>query len=119
MKPKLFQARLFCGAALGIGPTLGLAAATFSDANWTTLGSGMGGPSPSVYALAVSGSDLYVGSGFKTAGGIAATNIAKWNGSSWTNLGSGTNGFENGPVGVVGGAGNGGGAGGEGARGGG
>ena len=46
-----------------------------------------------MYALAVSGSsDLYAGGDFTTAGGIAATNIAKWNGSSWGPLGSGLNG---------------------------
>jgi hypothetical protein len=42
-----------------------------------------------VFALAVSGSDVYAGGNFKTAGGGAATNIAKWNGSSWSALGSG------------------------------
>ena len=30
--------------------------------------------------------------GIITAGGIAATNIAKWNGSSWSAVGSGMNG---------------------------
>jgi hypothetical protein len=59
------------------------------------LGSGMGGnggdPPPSVSALAVSGSNLYAGGGFTTAGGSAANSIAKWNGSSWTALGSGMN----------------------------
>ena len=44
-----------------------------------------------VYALAVSGSDLYAGGAFTTAGGSAAKNIAKWNGSSWSALGSGMN----------------------------
>jgi hypothetical protein len=44
-----------------------------------------------VFALAVSGSDLYAGGDFTTAGGGAATNIAKWNGSSWSALGSGMN----------------------------
>src|SRR2546428_298829 len=36
-------------------------------------------------------SDLYAGGAFTTAGGSAATNIAKWNGSSWSQLGSGLN----------------------------
>src|SRR5206468_9775503 len=36
-------------------------------------------------------SDLYVGGGFTTAGGTPAKHIAKWNGSSWTALGSGVN----------------------------
>jgi hypothetical protein len=44
---------------------------------------------PVVLALAVSGSDLYAGGEFTTAGGISAANIAKWNGSSWSALGSG------------------------------
>ena len=42
-----------------------------------------------VYALAVSGSTLYAGGDFTTAGGSAANNIAQWNGSSWSALGSG------------------------------
>ena len=40
-------------------------------------------------ALAVSGSDLYAGGCFTTAGGSAANHIAKWDGSSWSALGSG------------------------------
>jgi hypothetical protein len=50
----------------------------------------MGGSYPYVFALAVSGSTLYAGGAFTTAGGSAATNIAQWNGSSWSALGSGT-----------------------------
>ena len=42
-----------------------------------------------VNALAVSGTNLYAGGYFTTAGGVAATNIAQWNGSSWSALGSG------------------------------
>src|SRR6266704_258792 len=45
-----------------------------------------------VGALAVSGSDLYAGGVFTTAGGSAANRIAKWNGNSWSALGSGMNG---------------------------
>ena len=40
----------------------------------------------------MSGSDLYAGGDFTTAGGSAANYIAKWNGSSWSALGSGMNG---------------------------
>jgi hypothetical protein len=46
----------------------------------------------SVYALAASGSNVYAGGFFTNAGGIAANYIAKWNGSSWSVLGSGMNG---------------------------
>jgi hypothetical protein len=45
-----------------------------------------------VDALAVSGSGLYAGGYFTMAGGSAATHIAKWNGSSWSALGSGVGG---------------------------
>jgi hypothetical protein len=44
-----------------------------------------------VYAVAVSGTDFYVGGIFTTAGGASENYIAKWNGSSWTALGSGMN----------------------------
>jgi hypothetical protein len=37
----------------------------------------------------VSGSDVYVGGSFTTAGGNPANYIARWNGSSWSALGSG------------------------------
>ncbi|MBP7951227.1 MAG: hypothetical protein KA004_16370, partial [Verrucomicrobiales bacterium] len=50
--------------------------------------SGMNG---TVEALAVSGSDLYAGGNFTTAGGTSANRIAKWNGSAWSALGSGVN----------------------------
>ena len=45
---------------------------------------------PHVYALASSGTDLYVGGWFATQGGDL--NLAKWNGSDWSGLGSGVNG---------------------------
>ena len=37
----------------------------------------------------VLGSDVYVGGKFDFAGGIGATSIAKWDGTSWSSLGSG------------------------------
>jgi hypothetical protein len=61
----------------------------FSDADWVSLGSVMGSPYLDVHALAVSGTDLYAGGRFTTAGGVPATNIAKWNGSAWSALGAG------------------------------
>jgi trimeric autotransporter adhesin len=43
-----------------------------------------GGDYSVVTALAVSGNDLYAAGTFTTAGGNAANNIAKWDGSSWS-----------------------------------
>jgi hypothetical protein len=62
---------------------------TLSDADWVSLGSALGGP---VYALVISGADLYAGGSFTNAGGVSANCIAKWNGSSWSALGSGMSG---------------------------
>jgi hypothetical protein len=45
-----------------------------------------------VYALAVlPNGDLVAGGGFSTAGGVAASYVARWNGTSWSPLGSGMN----------------------------
>jgi hypothetical protein len=65
--------------------------AKWNGSVWSALGSGMGGgPNPPyVHALAVSGTNLYAGGKFTTAGEVAVHYIAKWNGSAWSSLGSG------------------------------
>jgi hypothetical protein len=45
-----------------------------------------------VYALAVSGGNVYAGGRFSSAGYYTAYNVAKWHGSSSSALGSGTSG---------------------------
>jgi hypothetical protein len=47
----------------------------------------------SVLALAVSGNDVYAAGTFNAAGDIPAQHLARWNGSSWSSLGMGTDGF--------------------------
>ena len=59
---------------------------------WSALGSPTNGVNFDVYAIAVSGSNVYVGGQFTQAGGSSANYIAKWNGSSWSALGSGMDG---------------------------
>ena len=66
---------------------------TFSDADWIGLGVGVAGTDNAVRALAVDAAGaLYIGGDFSTVGGLTVNCIAKWNGSSWLNLGSGMNG---------------------------
>lgn len=47
-----------------------------------------------VDSLAVSGHNLYVGGRFRNAGGIGATNIARWDGTNWHALGHGLRYFD-------------------------
>jgi hypothetical protein len=60
---------------------------------WNSLSQGVNNW---VFALAVSGSDVYVGGVFTAVGGGTAVsglnNIAKWNGTTWSALGQGLNG---------------------------
>lgn len=60
------------------------------NGTWFSLSSGL---TNAVNAIAIVGSDVYVGGKFINAGGIAnADKIARWDGSSWHALGSGLNG---------------------------
>ncbi len=60
--------------------------AKWSAGAWGAVGNGMDG---AVYALASTGNDLYAGGDFRVAGGIVVKRIAKWNGSTWSSLGTG------------------------------
>jgi len=63
---------------------------------WSALGSGMIGTRyyPSVKAIAISGSDVYVGGSFSAAGGVSASGIAKWDTltNTWSAVGNGIGG---------------------------
>jgi hypothetical protein len=71
--------------------------AKWDGSAWSAVGSGIAGSTPngsfpSVHGLAVSGTDLYAGGYFSTAGGVPPTSancIAKWDGSVWSALGTG------------------------------
>jgi hypothetical protein len=90
------------GPALYAGGSFGLAGgvaarrvARWNGVTWSALGTGLnGGAAPAVIALAAfddgSGPALFVGGLFATAGAVSAANIATWNGTSWSALGSGT-----------------------------
>jgi hypothetical protein len=82
----------FFGTAGGV-PAIGVAA--WNGSAWSALGLGVDGeltysdPFPLVGTLAVSGTTLYAGGNFKTAGGTNANGVAKWNGGAWSALGAG------------------------------
>ncbi len=65
-----------------------------ASGQWSRLGTGMAAGSgiPTVSALTtLPNGDLIAGGFFTTAGGVAAINIARWNGSAWSPLGTGMN----------------------------
>ena len=62
--------------------------AMWDGTTWHALGNGL---NDYVYAIAVSGGDVYVGGQFTMAGETPVGRIAKWDGSSWSALGSGLN----------------------------
>jgi hypothetical protein len=71
--------------------------AKWNGSAWSPLGSGLsGGHEPCVYALTVfddgTGPALYAGGSFALAGDVAASRIARWDGTSWSPLGSGVSG---------------------------
>jgi trimeric autotransporter adhesin len=46
----------------------------------------------SIQAVAIKGSNIYVGGRFTNIGGVAANNIARWDGTAWNAMGAGVNG---------------------------
>jgi hypothetical protein len=62
---------------------------------WSALGEGLIDSEhpyqPGVLVMVSSGTDLFVGGRFTSAGGLTANYIAKWDGTHWTKLGSGMN----------------------------
>jgi hypothetical protein len=68
--------------------------ALWNGATWSALSTGMAGTNPSVYAIVVSGTSVYAGGYFASAGTCTSgcNNIAMWNGSTWSALGTGMGG---------------------------
>jgi hypothetical protein len=70
--------------------------AKWDGTSWSSLDTGLTvgnlpNLTPSVYALAVHGTDLYVGGFFFKAGNVDVRHIAKWDGTQWSTVGPGFN----------------------------
>jgi len=69
--------------------------AEWNGSAWSALGTGMSGGTASSYVNTLacdSAGNLFAGSGFTQAGGLAANYVAEWVGSTWSALGSGMSG---------------------------
>ena len=91
--------------AVGDGGDVGSAyfVSRWTGSDWAPLGGLFGGPPEFnifVYDLAVYADALYAGGSFLTASGVNASNIARWNGSVWEDVGGGFGGGYGGPYNV-------------------
>ena len=80
------------GTFTNAGGVLNTNIARYDGTNWHALGGSIGsydGLNSYVYILEWHNDQLYAGGTFTNAGTIAAANVAVWNGSSWSALGSG------------------------------
>lgn len=83
------------GIFTGVGKIRANRIARFDGTNWYPLGGGIRGTNNSfttgtaVNAIATEANMVYAGGIFTNAGGVSANNIARWNGTSWSALGSG------------------------------
>ncbi len=69
--------------------------AKWNGSSWSALGTGLNGSATTLATFddgSGSGPALYAGGGFTAAGGVEAKRIAKWNGTSWSAVGSGMDG---------------------------
>jgi len=97
--PALFAAGTFSSA----GAVSTRQIAKWDGAHWSALGSGLTGGQLNVSDLAVfddgTGPALYVAGFFDHAGGVPARGVARWDGTSWSALGSGVGtGFDEWPT---------------------
>lgn len=71
--------------------------AAWDGSSWSALGSGLSGleqeDTSCVFDLVVYDGKLFVGGGFRVAGGDTVNYVASWDGSSWSALGSGVFGY--------------------------
>ncbi len=67
--------------------------AQWDGTSWTPLGTGLSGPTASAFyiveSMVVYNGELYAAGSFTNAGGVAVNNIAKWNGTAWSTVGTG------------------------------
>ena len=87
------------GSFTNAGGVLNTNIARYDGTNWYSMGGGVGYYSTLgsyVNVLELHNGQLYAGGAFTNAGSVTATNIAVWNGSTWSSVGNGTaNGVNN------------------------
>ena len=69
--------------------TAGIARWNMTTQTWHTVGSGVGPDTGGLNTVAVAGNTVFVGGNFTRMDGVPASNIAVWNGTTWSALAGG------------------------------
>src|SRR2546425_12755317 len=88
MKAKFLPVSCVCLLLLAVSSGSSARGAT-GDENWDT-NFGMPGADGIVDGLVLVGTNLHVCGSFTSIGGVRATNIANWDGESWSNIQDGS-----------------------------
>ena len=87
-----FVVGLTLAIASAIPPIARAQTGTGWDNRFAPVGMGGLGMGANVLAVAVLGNDVYAGGDFTAPGGVSASHIARWDGTAWSAVGSGTDG---------------------------
>lgn len=85
---ELYASRNFT-TSLPLPPGNNSGISKWNGTTWIDVGGLVVSPPIDVFAMTVHNNELYVGGDFNTVGGISATDIAKYNGSSWSVVNTG------------------------------
>ena len=79
---------IYLAAAIGLPAVAGIGATI--DQNWESRFVFAPGPNGEVYSMVGMGANLYVGGAFNRAGDVTTGGVARWDGTKWNPLGSGS-----------------------------
>jgi len=79
-------ALILAGTFTGVGGSPNIMKYDSVSGTFSPLATGAGGTDGAVNSLLVENGNLYVGGAFTHAGGLAASHLARWNGTAWSDV---------------------------------
>jgi len=90
----IYNGELYAGGAFDSADSKSIyGISKWNGTTWSAVGSGIyaADEEDGVFSLAVYNGELYAGGGFDSAGGVPVKEIAKWNGTNWSDVGHSMN----------------------------